>query len=221
MAEAETTAQATAKATAQVFDARSGRRSSLDLSGPQFQTETKEHVIHRAVVAELDSRRRYTASTKGRSEIRGSGVKLYRQKGTGRARAGDVKSPVLVGGGTWGGPKAKPRRYGKRINRKEARAAFYGALSAKARSGELYVLDSLAFDEPSTKAAKELLGKMELEGPVLLVLTEDDREAALSFRNLPEVTVVGLREYGVYELLRAREVVFSRAAYSRLVKGGE
>jgi len=207
---------AEAKATAQVFDARSGRKSSMDLSGPQFETEPREHVIHRAVVAELDSRRRYTASTKGRSEIRGSGAKLYRQKGTGRARAGDAKSPIRVGGGTWGGPKAKPARYGKRINRKEARAAFYGALSSKAADGELYVLDSLSFDKPSTKAAKELLDKMEVEGPVLLVLTEDDANAALSFRNLPETTVVGPREYGVYELLRAREVVFSRAAYSKL-----
>ena len=212
---------AEAKATAQVFDARSGRKSSLDLAGPQFETEPREHVIHRAVVAELDSRRRYTASTKGRSEIRGSGAKLYRQKGTGRARAGDIKSPVRVGGGTWGGPKAKPARYGKRINRKEARAAFHGALSAKAADGELYVLDSLSFEEPSTKAAKELLRKMEVEGPVLLVLTEDEREAALSFRNLPEVTVVRPFEYGVYELLRAREVVFSRAAYSRLTGSGE
>jgi large subunit ribosomal protein L4 len=212
---------AEAKATAQVFDARSGRKSSMDLSGPQFETEPREHVIHRAVVAELDSRRRYTASTRGRSEVRGSGAKLYRQKGTGRARAGDVKSPIRVGGGTWGGPKAKPARYGKRINRKEARAAFYGALSSKAADGELYVLDSLSFDKPSTKAAKELLGKMEVEGPVLLVLTEDDANAALSFRNLPEVTVVGPREYGVYELLRAREVVFSRAAYSRLIREGE
>src|SRR5215216_5938222 len=208
-------------ARAQVFDARSGDTSSLDLEGPRFTTEPNEHVIHRAVVAELDSRRRYTASTKGRSEIRGSGAKLYRQKGTGRARAGDIKSPVRVGGGTWGGPKAKPARYGKRINRKEARAAFYGALSAKATDGELYVLDSLSFDEPSTKAAKELLGKMDLEGPVLLVLTDDDANAALSFRNLPEVTVVGPREYGVYELLRAREIVFSRAAYSRLSREGE
>ncbi len=206
---------------AQIFDARSGRKSSMDLAGPQFETEPKEHVIHRAVVAELDSRRRYTAATKGRSEVRGSGAKLYRQKGTGRARVGDVKSPIRVGGGTWGGPKAKPRRYGKRINRKEAIAAFYGALSAKANGGELFVLDSLAFEEPSTKKAKELLSKMELEGPVLLVLTEDERDAALSFRNLPEVTVVGPREYGVYELLRAREVVFSRAAYSKLAGSRE
>jgi large subunit ribosomal protein L4 len=208
-------------AKAQIFDARSGRRSSVDLEGPHFASEPKEHVIHRAVVAELDSRRRYTASTKGRSEVRGSGAKLYRQKGTGRARVGDMKSPIRVGGGTWGGPKAKPRRYGKRINRKEARAAFYGALSAKAEGGQLYVLDSLAFEKPSTKQAKELLSSMELEGPVLLVLTEDERDVALSFRNLQEVTVVGPKEYGVYELLRAREVVFSRAAYARLAGGRE
>jgi large subunit ribosomal protein L4 len=193
----------------------------MDLKGPQFETEPREHVIHRAVVAELDSRRRYTASTKGRSEVRGSGAKLYRQKGTGRARAGDIKSPIRVGGGTWGGPKPKPGRYGKRINRKEARAAFYGALSTKAHDSELYVLDSLSFDEPSTKKAKEMLGEMELEGPVLLVLTEDERDAALSFRNLPEVTVVGPYEYGVCELLRAREVMFSRAAYSKLAGSRE
>ena len=203
-------------AEAKVFDARSGDTSSLDLQGPRFTTEPNEHVIHRAVVAELDAKRRYTASTKGRSEIRGSGAKLYRQKGTGRSRAGDAKSPVRYGGGTWGGPKTKPARYGKRINRKEAGAAFDGALSAKAQDGELYVLDSLAFDSPSTKQAKELLSKMELEGPVLVVLTADDEDAALSFRNLPRVSVVGPREYGVYELLRAREVVFSRAAYTRL-----
>lgn len=205
-------------AQAQVFDARSGNKSSLDLEGPRFTTEPNEYVIHRAIVAELDSRRRYTASTKGRSEVRGSGAKLYRQKGTGRARMGDAKSPIRQGGGTWGGPKAKPARFGKRINRKEARTAFDGALSAKAADGELYVLDSLAFDTPSTKQAKELLGKMELEGPVLVVLTGDDENAALSFRNLPRVTVAGPHEYGVYELLRAREVIFSRAAYSRLAR---
>jgi large subunit ribosomal protein L4 len=212
---------AEAKATAHVFDARSGRKSSMDLEGPRFETEPKEHVIHRAVVAELDSRRRYTASTKGRSEVTGSGAKLYRQKGTGRARAGDVKPHNRVGGGTWGGPKAKPGRYGKRINRKEALAAFNGALSSKARDGELYVLDSLSFDEPSTKTARELLSRMELEGPVLLILTEDERDAARSFRNLPEITIVGPYQYGVYELLRAREVVFSRAAYSKLAGGKE
>jgi large subunit ribosomal protein L4 len=203
-------------AEAHLFDARSGQRSSLDLKGPRFTTEPKEHVIHRAVVAELDARRRYTASTKGRSEVVGSGVKIYRQKGTGRARAGDRKPPNRVGGGTWGGPRPKPGRYGKRINRKEARAAFDGALSAKAADGELYVLDSLGFEAPSTKQARELLERMELAGPVLLVLTEDDEHAALSFRNLPRVTIARPGEYGVYELLRAREVVFSRAAYQRL-----
>jgi large subunit ribosomal protein L4 len=208
-------------AKAHLFDARSGQRSELDLSGPHFETEPKEHVIHRAVVAELDARRRFTASTKGRSEIVGSGRKLYRQKGTGRARAGDIKPPNRVGGGTWGGPKPKTDRSHKRINRKEARAAFYGALSAKAEDGELYVLDSLGFDKPSTKQARELLQSMELEGPTLVVVTEDDEHAALSFRNLPKVTVVGPYEYGVYELLRAREVVFSRAAYEKLVGNRE
>ncbi len=208
-------------AKAHLFDAGSGERTDLDLSGPHFETEPKEHVIHRAVVAELDSRRRFTASTKGRSEVVGSGRKLYRQKGTGRARAGDVKPHNRVGGGTWGGPKPKGVRSHKRINRKEARAAFHGALSAKARDGELYVLDSLGFDKPSTRQARELIGRMEIEGPILVVVTDSDENAALSFRNLPQVTVVGPREYGVYELLRAREVVFSRAAYEKLIGNRE
>ena len=208
-------------AQAHLFDARSGNKSSLDLEGPRFGTEPNEHVIHRAVVAELDNRRRYTAHTKGRSDVRGSGAKLYRQKGTGRARAGDAQSPTRYGGGTWGGPKTKPARFGKRINRKEARAAFDGALSAKAADGEVYVVDSLSFDAPSTKQAKELLKNMGVQGPVLVVLTEDDANAALSFRNLPKVTITGPREYGVYELLRAREVVFSRAAYSKLAGNRE
>jgi large subunit ribosomal protein L4 len=208
-------------AKAHLFDAGSGERTDLDLSGPHFETEPKEHVIHRAVVAELDSRRRFTASTKGRSEIVGSGRKLYRQKGTGRARAGDIKPHNRVGGGTWGGPKPKGVRSHKRINRKEARAAFHGALSAKARNGELYVLDSLGFDKPSTRQARELIGRMEIEGPILVVVTDSDENAALSFRNLPQVTVVGPREYGVYELLRAREVVFSRAAYEKLIGNRE
>jgi large subunit ribosomal protein L4 len=203
---------------APLFDARNGeKRSDLDLEGPQFTTEPRKHLMHRAVVAELDARRRFTASTKGRSEVVGSGRKLYRQKGTGRARAGDIKPPNRVSGGTWGGPKPKSKRSHKRINRKEARAAFYGALSAKATDGELYVLDSLHFDKPSTKQAKELLEKLGLEGPTLVIVTEDDEHAALSFRNLPEVRVVSSYEYGVYELLGAREVAFSWSAYQRLV----
>ena len=208
-------------ARAHLFDAGSGEWSDLDLSGPLFETEPKEHVIHRAVVAELDARRRFTASTKGRSEVTGSGRKLYRQKGTGRARAGDIKPHNRVGGGTWGGPKPKGDRSHKRINRKEAQAAFHGALSVKAGDGELYVLDSLGFDKPSTKQARELIERMELEGPTLVVVTDDDEHAELSFRNLPQVTVVGPYEYGVYELLRAREVVFSRAAYEKLVGNRE
>ena len=203
-------------ANARLFDTRSGESSDLDLSGPLFETEPKEHVIHRAVVTELENRRRYTASTKGRSEVAGSGRKLYRQKGTGRARVGDVKPHNRVGGGTWGGPKPKGARSHKRINRKEARAAFRGVLSAKAADGELFVLDSLGFDRPSTKEARAVLERMELQGPTLVVVTGDDEHAELSFRNLPKVTVVGPYEYGVYELLRAREVVFSRAAYERL-----
>lgn len=207
-------------AEAQVYDVGSGETSTLSLSGPQFESEPREHVIHRAVVAELDARRRYTASTKGRVDITGSGAKLYRQKGTGRARAGDIKPPNRVGGGTWGGPSPKPDRYGKRINRKEARAAFFEALSDKAGSGNIHVVDSLSFDAPSTKKAKEILAGMSVEGRTLLVVTDADRNAELSFRNLPEVDLVQSGDYGVYEIMRAANVVFSREAYDRVAAIG-
>lgn len=208
-------------AEAQVYNAGSGETSTLSLSGPQFESEPRQHVIHRAVVAELDARRRYTASTKGRVDITGSGAKLYRQKGTGRARAGDIKPPNRVGGGTWGGPSPKPDRYGKRINRKEARAAFFESLSDKAGSGNIHVVDSLSFDAPSTKQAKEILAGMGVEGRTLLVVTDADRNAELSFRNLPEVELVRSGDYGVYEIMRAANVVFSREAYDRVAAIGQ
>ena len=209
-------------AKANLFDAGSGQASELDLTGPLFETEPKEHVIHRAVVAELDARRRFTASTKGRSDVQGSGRKLYRQKGTGRARVGDIKPHNRAAGGTWGGPKPK-NGYGahNRINRKEAKAAFLGAMSAKAPDGELYVLDALSFDRPSPNEARGIFERMGLRGPVLVVITDEDEHAELSFRNLPNVTVVRPYEYGVYELLRAREVVYSRSAYDRLTRERE
>lgn len=206
-------------AEARVFDAKSRNSSSMELPGPHFATEPREHVIHRAVVAELDARRNYTASTKGRSDVVGSRRKLFRQKGTGRARAGDIKPPNRVGGGTWGGPAPKPERYGKRINRKEARLAFYGALSSKAEEGNIYVLDSLEFESPSTKSAKGILEEAGAEGPVLLVLEGGEENAALSFRNLPEVTIAHPGQYGIHELLGARDVVFSRAAYEKIAGG--
>lgn len=207
-------------AEAQVYNAESGETSTLPLSGPQFESEPRVHVIHRAVVTELDARRRYTASTKGRVDIVGSGAKLYRQKGTGRARAGDIKPPNRVGGGTWGGPSPKPDRYGKRINRKEARAAFFEALSDKAGSGNVHVVDSLSFESPSTKRAKEILSGMDVEGRVLLVVTAEDHNAELSFRNLPGVEIVHSGDYGVYEIVRAENVVFSRGAYDRVASIG-
>lgn len=207
-------------AEAKVYDAQSGQASTLSLSGPQFESEPRNHVIHRAVVTELDARRRYTASTKGRNQITGSGAKLYRQKGTGRARAGDMKPPNRVGGGTWGGPSPKPDRYGKRINRKEARAAFFEALSDKAGDGNIHVVDSLSFDAPSTKRAKEILSSMGVEGRTLLVVTDSDSNVELSFRNLPNVEIVPSGDYGVYEIMRATNVVFSRESYDRVAAIG-
>src|SRR4028118_1159753 len=123
-------------AQAHLFDARSGNKSSLDLEGPRFGTEPNEHVIHRAVVAELDNRRRYTAHTKGRSDVRGSGAKLYRQKGTGRARAGDAQSPTRYGGAPPGRPHPQPAASGpERPRQKGAGRARAGDAQSPTRYG--------------------------------------------------------------------------------------
>jgi large subunit ribosomal protein L4 len=204
-------------AKAQVFDARSGDTSSLDLEGPRFTTEPNEHVIHRAVVAELDSRRRYTASTKGRSEIRGSGAKLYRQKGTGRARAGALSTPQRYGGGVAFAPK--PRHYVVKVNRKARRRALRSALSVHAGRGSLGMADPGALDAPSTKQAADALGKLEGEGRVLLVCGGEGEDTVIkSFRNLSGLECKPATDVGVADVIGAARLVLTPNAADYLTR---
>src|SRR5213078_1339737 len=129
-----------------------------------------------------------TASTKTRGQVRGGGAKPWRQKGTGRARAGSIRSPIWTGGGTVFGPQ--PRHYTVKVNRKAGRAALRSALSVHAERGSVAVLDVGAFDSPSTKAAAAALQKSDQPQPTLVVLGEDEAAAAKSFRNLAGVSVV-------------------------------
>ena len=172
-------------------------------------------LVHESVRAELNARRQGTHSTKTRGLVRGGGAKPWRQKGTGRARAGSSRSPVWTGGGTVFGPT--PRSYTSKVNRKEKRAAFRSALSVHAERGTLALFDPAAFDTPSAKSAFRLLGEWGVRGSVLVILTDAEAQVALSFRNLDQVRgVLPAEGVGVADLIGAANVLASPAAVDEL-----
>jgi large subunit ribosomal protein L4 len=171
-------------------------------------------LVHESVRAEMAARRQGTHSTKTRGQVRGGGAKPWRQKGTGRARAGSSRSPIWTGGGTVFGPQ--PRRYTFKVNRKERRAAFRSALSVHAERGTIVALDPAPFvDEVSTKKAAALLGDL-LGGSILVILTDEHERAALSFRNIPRVSVLPANGVGVVDVIGAASIVASKEAIEEL-----
>ncbi len=191
-----------------------GGTAKISLDAEIFGARLNRTLIHESVRAELNARRQGTAATKTRGEVRGGGAKPWRQKGTGRARAGSSRSPIWTGGGTIFGPE--PRHYLSKVNRKERRAAMRSALSVHADRGSVAVLDVAAFEAPSTKAAGALIGAWKADGPVLVVLGADEDQAALSFRNLEEATVMPAAEVGVADVVRAGRLLASEAALTEL-----
>jgi large subunit ribosomal protein L4 len=174
-------------------------------------------LVHQSVRAEQAARRRGTASTKTRGLVSGGGAKPWRQKGTGRARAGSSRSPVWTGGGTVFGPQ--PRSYTFKVNRKEHRAALRSALSLHAGRGSLAILDTSAFTEPKTSRAAELLDDWRAPEellPALVVVVPEESAAALSFRNLDRVAVLSAEGVGVADLLGAASLLLSEKALEAL-----
>jgi large subunit ribosomal protein L4 len=171
-------------------------------------------LVHQSVRAEQAARRRGTAATKTRGMVSGGGAKPWRQKGTGRARAGSNRSPIWTGGGTAFGPK--PRSYTFKVNRKEQRAALRSALSLHAERGTLAILDAGAFKAPKTRQALDLLEDWDQERPTLVVLVEEESSAALSFRNLDRVAVLLSESVGVTDLLGAASLLLSEPALQAL-----
>jgi large subunit ribosomal protein L4 len=191
-----------------------GDAGSVSLDAAVFEAGWNEALVHECVRAELAARRRGTASTRTRGEVRGGGAKPWRQKGTGRARAGSIRSPIWTGGGTVFGPS--PRSYTVKVNRKARRAALRCALSLHAGRGSLAVLDGSGFDAPSTKRAAQALASWDQPGPTLLALAPDETLAAKSFRNLARVDVLLADDVGVADLVRVASVVLSEAALDLL-----
>jgi large subunit ribosomal protein L4 len=212
---AKTSQDKPAQLTAPVLSPASprGGKGKLKLDADVFGAPFNGALVHECVVAELAARRRGTHATKTRGMVRGGGAKPWRQKGTGRARAGSSRSPLWSGGGTVFGPS--PRHYTVKVNRKARRAALRSALSLHAERGSLFGVDAGAFDEPSTKQAAGLLADAR-GGATLVVLTEDEAAAAKSFRNLAGVLVLSAENAGVADLVRPATLIASQSAIDAL-----
>ena len=190
-----------------------GGTTTLDATA--FGADFNMGLVHETVRAELNARRQGTASTKTRGEVSGGGAKPWRQKGTGRARAGSSRSPVWTGGGTVFGPS--PRHYTVKVNRKARRAALRSALSVHAERESLAVFDAGAFDAPSTKQAAALIDEWGATSPTLVLLAESEAQGGLSFRNLVRVAVMPVGDAGVADLIAAASLLVSEAALPELV----
>lgn len=197
-----------------IFNMDGEQVGTLDLSDAVFGGPVNEAVLHEVVVMQLANRRRGTADTKTRGEVRGGGRKPWRQKGTGRARAGSSRSPIWRGGGIIFGPH--PRDYHYKVPAKVRRLALKSALSAKVAAGDLVVLDSLSFDRPRTKDMIRVLDKLAVSGKALVVTAALDANVNLSTRNIPDVKPMEARNINVYELLKHNKLVITVDAVASL-----
>jgi large subunit ribosomal protein L4 len=187
---------------------------TIDLSDEVFRADYNEPLIWEAVKHYRDSLRAGTASTKVRGEVRGSGKKLWRQKGTGRARIGSIRSPLWRHGGTVHGPK--PRSYEFRFPRKKLRGAMRSALSAKLSGNALAVLESLQLESLKTKDFRRVLGGLGATGKVLVVDSGENRNLRLSSRNLPRVKLVPGEAVNIYDVVNSDTLLFSKDSILRV-----
>jgi large subunit ribosomal protein L4 len=187
---------------------------TLDLADEVFGAPVNENLLYEAVRHHLACVRRGTASTKTRHEVAGSGKKLWKQKGTGRARMGSIRSPLWRHGGTVHGPQ--PRDYSYKLPKKMQLGALKSALSAKLRDGELRVVTEFAVSEAKSKAMRKTLDGLEASRTILLVDNSGDRNLALSSRNLEGVKLVSSREVNVYDLLGHQHVLFTQEAAKKI-----
>ena len=198
---------------AAIIDGDGNEVEAVELGERLFGVRASVDVLHLVVRAEQAARRRGTASTKTRGEVSGSTAKLYRQKGTGRARVGSAKSPTRTHGGTAFGPK--PRDYDIKVNRKVRRKALAMALSDRAAGGDIYVARDLALDAPSTGRVNDFLAGLDIPVPVLVV-TDDEPVVTKSVRNLRYAEPADVRTLSTEQVLRARSLVLTAKAFAVL-----
>jgi large subunit ribosomal protein L4 len=191
-----------------------GKTTKADLPKEIFAEPFHQSLVHEAARADLNARRRGTASTLTRGEVSFTTAKAWRQKGTGRARVGSLGVPNRFGGGVAFGPK--PRKYTVKVNRKARRRAMRSALSVHAERGSVAVLDASTFETPSTKTAAQALAKWGAKNPILLLVTAEEIGAMKSFRNLPRTQVLEVGAAGVADVIGAAAVVISETALETL-----
>jgi large subunit ribosomal protein L4 len=195
---------------ASLLDGAGKSSKQVTLEAGVFGADVKPHLVHEAVRAELNARRAGTRGAKSRGLVAGGRGKPWRQKGTGRARAGTIRAPQFTGGGVAFPPTA--RNFDVKVNKKVYRSALRGALSAHAGEDTLAVVDGSSFDEPSTKKAAAFLDAWGKERPVLLVANDDETNLVKSFRNLDRVEVVAPGELEIAGVVWARALLVSESA---------
>jgi large subunit ribosomal protein L4 len=200
---------------APLLDPAGKAAKQVSLDGEVFAAEVKPHLVHETVRAELNALRAGTRGAKSRGLVSGGRSKPWRQKGTGRARAGTTRAPHWTGGGVAFPPSM--RSFEVKVNRKARRAALRGALSAHAQAGTLGLVDGGAFEAPSTKLAAGLVDTWGKELPLVVVVSDDDENLGLSFRNLEKVAVVAPSELDVAAVVWARSLLVSQAALAGLL----
>jgi len=188
---------------------------SLDLPDEIFAVEANEHAIYLDVKQHLANRRQGTHKAKERGEVAGSRRKIKKQKGTGTARAGDIKSPIFRGGGRIFGPR--PRNYSSKLNKKVRSLARKSALSVKANAGNLMVIEDFTFESPKTKEFASILSSLDLKGKKTLLVTGDtDKSVYLSSRNLQNTEVASSNSLCTYEIMHANTLILSEGAVEKL-----
>ncbi|MGI5936650.1 MAG: 50S ribosomal protein L4 [Oscillospiraceae bacterium] len=197
-----------------VYNMAGEQVGEVQLSEAVFGIEPNEHVLHDAVKNYLANQRQGTQSALTRAEVSGGGRKPWRQKGTGRARAGSIRAPHWTHGGVAFAPK--PRDYSYSLNKKEKRLALKSALSSKAAEGNIIVIDELKMDEIKTKTFKNFLDKIQVTGKALVITREVDEKVVKSARNIPGVTTTIATILSPYEILNSRKLVVDKAALEKI-----
>jgi len=201
-------------ATVEVKDMKGKKVATAELADTVFGVTPNTHVVHLVVRSQMAARRSGTHATKTRGMVSGGGAKPFRQKGTGRARAGTTRAPQWKGGGAVFGPH--PRSYAFRVPNKVVKLAMRSVLSAKAGEGVLHVVDSFDLKAPSTKAAAAFIATLGIKGRITVVVANDDTNALKSLRNLEKVRVITASESNTYDLVDNAALVFTKPALEYL-----
>ncbi len=197
-----------------VYNIQGAVVDSVNVSEESFDVAYNEALIHQVIVAQLANKRQGTKSTLTRSEVRGGGIKPWRQKGTGRARQGSIRSPQWRHGGVVFAPK--PRDFSKKVNKRMKLQALYSALSQKLRQDELFVLDNFDLAEAKTKLVSSACKALNSTKKTLIVYSGDNDNLVRASKNMPEVEVANVNLVSVYELVRANKVFFTKDALLNL-----